>query len=102
MTEKTENPKADIRWAVNVLLEKIATKFEAWETMDLWRSDAASTVRSFKHDLSMVCVDDVTADFIVRTPAGYEFHIDKSELEADRESANRLLQRIIDRENDTN
>lgn len=43
--------ETDIRWAVNVLLEKIAEKFEAWETMDLWRSEAAATVRSFKHEL---------------------------------------------------
>jgi DNA-binding MarR family transcriptional regulator len=41
----------DIRWAVNVLLESIAAKFEANPTFDLWRSDAASLVRSFKHDL---------------------------------------------------
>ncbi len=45
-------PTSDIRWAVNVLLEKIAAKFEANDTMDIWRSDAAATVRSFKHDLS--------------------------------------------------
>jgi hypothetical protein len=43
---------ADIRWAVNVLLEKIAAKFETNETLDIWRSDAAATVRSFKHDLA--------------------------------------------------
>lgn len=43
---------ADVRWAVNVLLEKIAESFEGWETMDLWRSEAAATVRSFKHDLT--------------------------------------------------
>jgi hypothetical protein len=49
---RTPAETADVRWAVNVLLEKVATKFEAWETMDLWRSDAASTVRSFKHDLA--------------------------------------------------
>jgi hypothetical protein len=42
----------DVRWAVNVLLERIAEKFDGWETQDLWRSDAAATVRSFKHDLS--------------------------------------------------
>jgi hypothetical protein len=42
----------DVRWAVNVLLEKIAAKFEALETMDLWRSEAAETVRSFKHDFA--------------------------------------------------
>lgn len=42
----------DIRWTVNVLLEKIAVKFETWDTMDLWRSDAAQTVRGFKHDLA--------------------------------------------------
>ena len=38
----------DVRWAVNVLLEKIAAKFEANDTLDIWRSDAAATVRSFK------------------------------------------------------
>lgn len=42
----------DIRWAINYLLEQIAKKFEAHETFDLWRWDAASIVRSFKHDLS--------------------------------------------------
>jgi hypothetical protein len=41
----------DVRWAVNYLLEQIAAKFEAWETFDLFRSEAAETVRSFKHDL---------------------------------------------------
>lgn len=43
---------ADIRWAVNVLLENIAVKFEGWDTYDIWRSDAANLVREFKHDLS--------------------------------------------------
>lgn len=42
----------DTRWAVNVLLETIAAKFEANPTFDLWRSDAAALVRSFKHDLA--------------------------------------------------
>jgi hypothetical protein len=42
----------DVRWAVNVLLEKIAEKFDAWDTYDLFRSEASSTVRSFKHDLA--------------------------------------------------
>lgn len=49
--------EADVRWAVNVLLEKIAEKFEAWDTWDLWRSEAASTVRSFKHDLAALDAD---------------------------------------------
>jgi hypothetical protein len=39
----------DIRWGVNVLLEKIAKNLESWETMDIWRSDAAMVVRGFKH-----------------------------------------------------
>jgi hypothetical protein len=39
----------DVKWGVNVLLETIAAKFEAWETFDLFRSEAAATVRSFKH-----------------------------------------------------
>jgi hypothetical protein len=30
------------------LLEQIAAKFEAWDTFDLFRSEAAATVRSFK------------------------------------------------------
>jgi hypothetical protein len=38
----------DVRWAVNYLLEQIAAKFEAWDTFDLFRSEAAATVRSFK------------------------------------------------------
>lgn len=42
----------DVRWAVNVLLEKIAEKFEGWDTFDLFRSEAAATVRGFKHDLA--------------------------------------------------
>lgn len=41
--------QSDVRWAVNVLLEKIAVKFEENPTWDLWRSDAAALVRSFKH-----------------------------------------------------
>lgn len=45
----TVDPDPDIRWAINVLLEKIAEKFEEWETMDIWRSDAAMVVRSFKN-----------------------------------------------------
>ena len=44
--------EADIRWAVNVLLEQIAAKFETWDTSDIWRSEAASTVRGFKHALA--------------------------------------------------
>lgn len=43
--------ETDIRWAINVLLEKIATKFEANETMDIWRSDASALIRGFKHKL---------------------------------------------------
>lgn len=43
--------ETDIRWAVNVLLEKIAAEFEANETMDIWRSDAAALVRKYKHQL---------------------------------------------------
>ncbi len=39
----------NVRWAVNVLLEKIAEKFEGWDTMDIWRSDAAMIVRGFKN-----------------------------------------------------
>lgn len=42
----------DIRWAINVFLEKIAAKFDAWDTWDIWKSQAAETVRSFKHDLT--------------------------------------------------
>jgi hypothetical protein len=49
--EPAISDETDIRWAVNVLLEKIAAKFDAWETMDLFRSEAAETVRSFKHSL---------------------------------------------------
>jgi hypothetical protein len=45
-----ETGERDVRWAVNVLLEKIAEKFEGWETFDIWRSDAAMVVRGFKHD----------------------------------------------------
>lgn len=41
----------DIRWAVNVLLESIAAKFEAQPEHYVWRSEASSLVRSFKHDL---------------------------------------------------
>lgn len=40
---------SDIRWAVNVLLEKIAERFDKWDTADVWRDEAAATVRSFKH-----------------------------------------------------
>lgn len=50
--DRLSEEERDIRWAVNVLLEQIAKKFEAHETLDLWRSDAASIVRSFKHDLA--------------------------------------------------
>lgn len=42
--------KEDVRWAVSYLLEKIARKFDGWETHDIWRSDAALVVRGFKHD----------------------------------------------------
>jgi hypothetical protein len=42
----------DVRWAVNVLLEKIADGFEKWETADIWRSDAAAYVRARKHDIA--------------------------------------------------
>lgn len=49
--EPAISDETDIRWAVNVLLEKIAAEFEAYETMDIWRSDAAALVRSFKHQL---------------------------------------------------
>lgn len=39
----------DVRWAVNYLLETIAKEFEANDTWDIWRSDAAALVRSHKH-----------------------------------------------------
>lgn len=42
---------SDERWAVNVLLEQIAKKFDEWKTWDVWRSDAATLVRGFKHKL---------------------------------------------------
>ena len=50
----------DIRWAVNVLLERVAKKFERWDTHDIWRSEAAAVVRGFKHDLggSVTMQDD--------------------------------------------
>jgi hypothetical protein len=51
----TVDPGPDIRWAINVLLEKIAEKFEGWDTMDIWRSDAAMVVRSFKNDAVAHC-----------------------------------------------
>jgi hypothetical protein len=41
--------ESDIRFGINVLLEKIAEKFEGWETHDIWRSDAAMVARGFKH-----------------------------------------------------
>jgi hypothetical protein len=50
--ERSSAETDDVRWAVNYLLEQIAAKFEAWDTLDLFRSDAAATVRRFKHDLS--------------------------------------------------
>ncbi len=59
-TPGTGEATNDIRWAVNVLLEKIAAKFEAWETFDLFRSEAASIVRSFKHDHP--CAGEATSE----------------------------------------
>lgn len=47
------HPTMTMRWAINVLLEKIAAELEANETMDIFRSEAAALVRSFKHDLSI-------------------------------------------------
>ena len=44
----------DIRWAVNVLLERVAMTLERGDTLDIWRSDAAAVVRCFKHDLAQV------------------------------------------------
>lgn len=41
--------EAGIRAAVNILLEKIAARFDEWETWDVWRSEAADLVRSYKH-----------------------------------------------------
>lgn len=41
--------EAMIRAGINILLEKIAEKFEGWPTYDVWRSDAAMVVRGFKH-----------------------------------------------------
>jgi hypothetical protein len=69
---------ADVRWGVNVLLETIANKFEDWVTYDIWRSDAASTVRSYKHDAAILPEhevdnwrDDPSAD--ERWQAGCDF-----------------------------
>ncbi len=45
--------ETDVRWAVNVLLEKIADGFEKWDTADIWHSDAAAYVRARKHDLAL-------------------------------------------------
>lgn len=48
-----EPPKAlnetEIRAGINILLETIAKKFEANDTFDIWRSEAADMVRSYKH-----------------------------------------------------
>lgn len=52
LTAERDAALADTRWAVNVLLETIAAKFEANPTWDIWRSDAAALVRSFKHALA--------------------------------------------------
>lgn len=41
--------EAEIRAGINILLETIAAKLEANDTLDIWRSDAASLVRSYKH-----------------------------------------------------
>src|SRR4051812_10055661 len=51
LTAERDALLGDGRWAVNVLLETIAAKFEALDTWDIWRSDAASLVRGFKHPL---------------------------------------------------
>lgn len=41
--------QAEVRAGINILLETIAAKFDGWATWDVWRSEAASLVRSFKH-----------------------------------------------------
>ena len=40
--------QAEVRAGINILLETIAAKFDGWATWDVWRSEAASLVRSFK------------------------------------------------------
>ena len=52
LTAERDALTQDARWAINVLLETIAKKFDDWSTWDIWKSEAAGTVRSFKHDLS--------------------------------------------------
>lgn len=41
--------QSDMRAGINIVLETIALKFDGWDTYDVWRSEAASLVRSFKH-----------------------------------------------------
>ncbi|MGM4997797.1 hypothetical protein AB8A05_03965 [Tardiphaga sp. 538_B7_N1_4] len=54
----------NIRWAVNVLLETIAKKFDDNETWDIWRSDAAATVRSFKHVTPLYAVPAISTSAV--------------------------------------
>ena len=53
-TKEDDRPLSDaeIRAGINILLETIAKKFEAYDTLDIWRSDAADIVRSYKHSFS--------------------------------------------------
>jgi hypothetical protein len=52
LTAERDALTQEVRWAINILLETIAKKFDDWSTWDIWKSEAAGTVRSFKHDLS--------------------------------------------------
>lgn len=72
----------DVRWAVNMLLEKIADKFEKWETMDIWRSDAVALVRAHKHDLT-AAPQPTTAAYTAQEPVGEEEALSKCLYEAE-------------------
>jgi hypothetical protein len=93
---------SDIRWAVNVLLEKIAEKFEGWKTLDLWRSDAAATVRSFKHTVSDTSTDRPVTTYSqpstepsLHAAAEHVCWFDWSDNDADAVAAINVLRKVL-------
>ena len=87
MTDQCSPGSADIRWAVNVLLEKIAEKFEANETLDIWKSDAAALVRGFKHDAASAPAQTA--------PSREEFEIVRKASRLFEDAANQWMDRAL-------
>lgn len=94
LPEIPETEVRDIRWAVNYLLEQIARTFEAHDTMDIWRSEAAQLVRIHKHDLSKpVTPTPPSADLVTKArELGWEYDETDNSIRVSLDTVKNLIE----------